>query len=175
MLPDCPGERQALMAAIHAHLQELNRVVEDALLFRPRRSPGDSLVLRVSGSLLQDFYTGVETILQLASQACGDSPAQRGNGAWLSPGLRETLEAYRAFREVFRNVYGHRLKNRQMELLLNDLPRVYRWFREELEAHLAGIDPEGVSSAPPAAELLAFPVTEEPQPPRPKGAFTTEP
>lgn len=152
MLRGRPEEMKALVAGIRAHLHELGRIVEDASAFRWRTRRREPLALRVLGSMLQDFYTGVEAIVELMAQAC-----EQARGGFPAPGvadgdlpfpapvfsqeLLEALEEYRAFRQIFRSVYGHRLNPRRMELLLNDLPRVYRQFREEVEAFVAALGP----------------------------------
>lgn len=102
-------------------------------------NPGDTFTLRAVGSILHDFYVAAENIFgtiareideklpagehwhrELLMQMILDIPEVR------PPVLsRETafkLDEFRAFRHVFRNVYGFNLSSERMVDLLNKFP-----------------------------------------------------
>lgn len=101
--------------------------------------PEDTFILRAVGSVLHDFYVATENIFETVAREI-DEKLPAGD-QWhrelllrmildipeVRPPVlsRETagkLDEYRAFRHVFRNVYGFNLSSERMVDLLNKFP-----------------------------------------------------
>lgn len=120
-----------------AELEEIMLEARQALTTRrASMEEGDTFALRAMGSILHDFYTAVEDIFQaIATEVNGslhkrllhsvtlDIPQVRP--AVVLPELEVQLDAYRRFRHVFRNVYGHHLEWSRMAGLLAGLEDTY--------------------------------------------------
>lgn len=110
----------------------------------------DSYSLRARGSILHDFYNGVERVfLRIARELNGGVP--RGEQwhrdlvddmaleipgvrpAVIDGGLANVLGEYLRFRHVFRNVYGGVLESQRMVSLEDRLPETLAAFRECVE------------------------------------------
>ncbi|HHY91938.1 MAG TPA: hypothetical protein GX511_01195 [Firmicutes bacterium] len=121
----------------------------------PDKSPafpsGDSFQLRALGSVLHDFYVAVENIFETIAREIDESLPS--DPAWhvallkqmtlVVPELRPAvigkttaakLDQYRAFRHVFRNVYGFNLDSDRLRRLLTDLPSTLTALRNDLKA-----------------------------------------
>ena len=119
-------------------------------------APGgdDTFALRARGSILHDFYTGVERVfVRLAEEINGGVP--RGDQwhrqlvqdmsiaipdvrpAVISPELAEKLGEFLRFRHVFRNVYGFVLRADRLESLQQQMPDVLERFVNEMRTFLA--------------------------------------
>jgi len=109
----------------------------------------DSFFMRSVGSILHDFYVAVENTLKiicteydenlpegaqwhilLLKQATYDIPELRP--AIISKAAMERLDKYRAFRDVFRNVYGFNLDSARIKELLLELPETVNMFKENV-------------------------------------------
>lgn len=105
--------------------------------------------LRAAGSILHDFYRGIETVFRrIAYELNGGLPAGEDwhkqllidmsleidevRPAVISKTLREHLDEYLGFRHVFRNVYGFLLIKDRIITLSTDLPRVLDQVEKEL-------------------------------------------
>ncbi len=117
----------------------------------------DNEGLRIVGSMLHDFYTFVENIAKtVAARVDGGIP---GGDDWHRelleqmslpiPGLRppllsgdtvELLNKFRAFRHVFRNIYGFQLDAGRTLELLRDLNRTVVALNTDLDRFLSEID-----------------------------------
>ncbi len=138
-----------LRADIKRELADLRQVVEESQEVLRHEEWPELASKRTLGSLLHDFYTGVEKIFQrIALQLDGDLPAgpdwhiqllrrmttpiDQVRPAMLDTELAQTLEEYLRFRHVFRAVYGFELRKERLGELARGLPRVL----EMLEAQL---------------------------------------
>jgi hypothetical protein len=141
-------EFEALEARIHEELENINQLLREiksrGLLENknPGSLPfdsGDSFILRAIGSILHDFYVAVENVfemigreidgvipkdpewhLSLLKQMALPLPTHRP--AVITKNTMETLNEFRAFRHVFRNVYGFSLSPVRLKLLLDSFP-----------------------------------------------------
>lgn len=114
----------------------------------------DTYTIRARGSMLHDFYNGVERVfLRIARELNGGAP--RGDQwhrdliddmalaipevrpAVVDRGLADTLGEYLRFRHVFRNVYGGVLDARRMASLEERLPATLEAFRRQVAAFVA--------------------------------------
>lgn len=146
---------QAKIAGELANIEQLEReLVTHGFLGKgrtPLLSNGDSFQLRALGSVLHDFYVAVENIFEaIASEI--DESIPSGPSCHISllkqmtlvvPELRPAviakttaakLDKYRAFRHVFRNVYGFNLDSDRLQDLLADFPATLAALRSDLEA-----------------------------------------
>jgi hypothetical protein len=125
-------------------------------------APGtdDTFSLRARGSILHDFYTGIERVfIRLAEEVNGGVP--RGEQwhrqliqdmsiaipdvrpAVISTQLADQLGEFLRFRHVFRNVYGFVLQADRLRGLQEKLPGVLERFTGEIRsfaAWLSGAD-----------------------------------
>jgi uncharacterized protein YutE (UPF0331/DUF86 family) len=109
----------------------------------------DSFFLRSIGSVLHDFYVAVENTLKiicsevdeklpegsnwhilLLKQASYEIPDVRP--AVISKRTMDNLDKYRAFRHIFRNVYGYNLDSKRIKELLLELPETVELFTEDV-------------------------------------------
>ena len=110
----------------------------------------DSFFLRGIGSILHDFYVTVENTLKiicseveeklpecsnwhvlLLKQASYEIPEVRP--AIISKVTMDKLDKYRAFRHVFRNVYGYNLDAERIKELLLELTETVDLFTEDIK------------------------------------------
>jgi len=137
----------------------LDELARQGLLPGTRRSlvtldPRDSFTLRAIGSILHDFYVAAEYIFETVARNLDDlSPT---GPEWhrellrqmtLSvPGIRpallttetaDRLDEFRAFRHVFRNVYGFNLSSQRLQELLRALPDTVSRLEEEVNEFIA--------------------------------------
>ena len=116
--------------------------------------------LRARGSILHDFYNGVERVfVRIARELNGGVP--RGDQwdrdlvddmtldipevrpAVIDQGLARTLGEYLRFRHVFRNVYGGVLEAERMASLEKRLPETLAAFRDRVETFVSWmLEPE---------------------------------
>jgi hypothetical protein len=126
-------------------LRLLNNEKDGLLKKRP-----SNYILRAGGSILHDFYTGIEKILEsIAKEVDGRIPMGE---EWHSellhqmtldiPGLRppvissnteKKLREYLGFRHLFRKRYGFELDWEKMKRLLLKIPQVLSQLEKEIE------------------------------------------
>lgn len=140
-----------LAAEIEHDLERLEQLREE-LATAPRGD--DTFTLRARGSILHDFYSGIERVfVRIAEELNGGLP--QGEQWHLQiitdmsleiPGVRppvidtalaEELANYLRFRHVFRNVYGSLLQAERMRPLEERLPRVLAAFLTQVRTFLA--------------------------------------
>ena len=136
---------------VEFELQNLERLGQE-LTSAP--ADEDTFGLRARGSILHDFYTGVERVfVRLAEEINGGIP--RGEQwhrqllqdmaidipdvrpAVISSGLARDLGEFLRFRHVFRNVYGFVLHAGRLGALQQKLPAVLEQFLGETRRFLA--------------------------------------
>ena len=140
-----------LAAEVESELSSLG-ALEAELASAP---PGDdTYALRARGSILHDFYNGIERVfVRIARELNGgvpraeqwhrelirnmalDIPAVRP--AVIDTDLAGTLEEYLRFRHVFRNVYGAVLSAERMRSLEARVPATLEAFRNQVRSFLA--------------------------------------
>ena len=137
------------------NLQRLDEELSQ-LLPLPSSQPG-GMKVRAIGSILHDFYSGVEKAFQrIALEIDGDLP--RGE-EWhidllkrmttaipeirpivVSKELAMELEEYLRFRHLFRNIYGFGLNWERCKNLAEKLPSVFQKFKGELQIFFCFLD-----------------------------------
>ena len=140
-----------LGAEIEHALESLEKLREE-LATAPRDD--DSFTLRARGSMLHDFYSGIERVfVRIAEELNGGVPQGEQwhrqivtdmslkipgvRPAVIDAALAEELADYLRFRHVFRNVYGSLLQAERMRPLEERLPRVLAAFLTQVRAFLA--------------------------------------
>lgn len=144
----------SLRADIRRELASLHRLEGEAEQLMTRvPKPATFVEIRAGGSLLHDFYTGVERILQrIALEMEGGLPAgpewhvdlllrmaapvEDRRAAVISKELEERLSEYLRFRHLFRHLYGFELRWERCQGLLRDLPGTRADFQRQLETFL---------------------------------------
>ena len=138
--------------------QEVGRmgdlVAEARPLADPGFTPSSSLELRAGGSILQDFYNGVERIFERIARIVDEhvpsdehwhrtllaqmvAPYLDRRTPVLSATTRDDLDRYLWFRHLFRNIYGPDLEWSRMVGLLHILGDTHRALTAELGAFCA--------------------------------------
>ena len=140
-----------LAAEIESELASLAQL-EHELAAAP--NPADNYALRARGSILHDFYTGVERIfVRIARELNGGVPQApqwhqeliknmtlaipEVRPAVIDADLARKLNEHLRFRHVFRNVYGSVLDPARMQSLEEQMPATLAAFREQIETFLA--------------------------------------
>lgn len=119
----------------------------------------DVAVARIVGSVLHDLYVAMENIFtavasrvdrsvpsgaqwhrELVNQMTLDVPGLRP--AVISSATASGVDSLRAFRHVFRNVYGFHLVPERVTTLLRSLPGILRSFEEDIDRFLARMEAE---------------------------------
>lgn len=139
-----------LSARIDTELSELKLVVDRALQAWDKATKQDDDFFLDSVALnLHAFYSGLERIFEklastidrtvpsaanwhqeLLTQMQTEIPTVRP--AVISSQLKESLEEYRGFRHVVRNVYTYHLKPEKLKILVGNLEGTFRLASEEL-------------------------------------------
>lgn len=139
-----------LAAEIEHELERLEKLREE-LTTAPRDD--DTFTLRARGSVLHDFYGGIERVfVRIAEELNGGVPQGEQwhrqiitdmsieipgvRPAVIDADLAEALGDYLRFRHVFRNVYGSLLQAARMRPLEDRLPNVLAAFLTQIRAFL---------------------------------------
>ena len=139
-------------ARIRQELPELDRVARRACrAWASASSDSDDLYLDWAALNVHGFYAGLERILTLVAERIDGSLPSGPNwhqdllrqmtaevpgvrAAIVSTDLFPTLDRYRGFRHVVRNVYAYVLDPRLMAILVEDLPAADERLRAQLAA-----------------------------------------
>ncbi len=117
----------------------------------------DNFILRALGSILHDFYVAVESIFKIISVEIDESVPEGLDWhlkllkqmvleiSGIRPPVisRETwkkLDKYRAFRHVFRNVYGFNLDSIRLKELLQELPTTIARLSQDIELFIKQLE-----------------------------------
>ena len=150
MTPDEAFARR-LAAEIEHELDRLEQLRAE-LATAPRGD--DTFTLRARGSMLHDFYSGIERVfVRIAEELNGGVPQGEQwhrqivtdmsleipgvRPAVIDPDLARDLGDYLRFRHVFRNVYGSLLQAERMRPLEEKLPDVLTAFLTQIRTFLA--------------------------------------
>lgn len=140
-----------LVAEIQGELEALRQLKREVAAAPASR---DSYALRARGSILHDFYSGVERIfVRIARELNGGVPQ---DVQWhrqlvkdmalaipevrpqvIDAGLAEILDEYLRFRHLFRHVYGFALDAERLHSLTARLPETLDAIQSRLDAFTA--------------------------------------
>ena len=141
----------ALSARIEKELNELAQVVARCLdIWQQAEATGDDRYIDGVALNLHAFYTGLERILELVAEEIDQT--RPGGAAWhqellrqaatdipqvrpavISDATRHSLDRYRGFRHVVRNVYAFDLDKELIAPLIHELPSVFEAARTDLD------------------------------------------
>ncbi len=150
------GSLLVLKAEIEKELSDLERLAGEMseVLRQPRPT---FLETRAAGSILHDFYSGIEKIFRrIASRVDRDIPS---GDDWhtvllkrmaipvdgirppvISEQLADMLGEYLRFRHLFRNIYGFELRWERCKTLGMMMDEAFRIFKKEIECFFGFID-----------------------------------
>jgi hypothetical protein len=131
--------------------KEIDNLLE--LMVEQSAMSADTTHPRIIGSILHDFYTGIERVFQrIALELEGGIPASATwhkdllddmaleipdvRPAIITDDLREDLESYLRFRHVFRGSYGFELEPDRMRPLFEKLESVFQRFKQQMATFL---------------------------------------
>ena len=141
---------QRLRQRVEAELDEIAPMVIRAQTgWETYRTLNNDLLLDSVALSLHGFYSGIERIFEeIATKLDRNLP---GGAAWhkalvqqmanevrdirpavISPSSAKSLDEYRRFRHLVRNVYSYRLNPKKIEPLVASLPAVFSLVRQEL-------------------------------------------
>lgn len=146
-----------LKEEINQEIQELELLVEEIKGLKNRLKTPSTYDLRAAGSILHDFYNGVEAIFRrVAQELNGGLPAglewhkqllkdmsikiDKVRPPVISDNLRIQLQKYLGFRHLFRNIYGFSLEGDRIRLLSKDIEKVFNNLKKELKDFTAFLD-----------------------------------
>lgn len=111
-------------------------------------------IRRAKGSILHDFYNGVERIFELITENINGKTTL--NGQWhkrllyqmtaeikdirpivISNNLAAELDEYLSFRHLFRNIYGFELDSNRLDVLIEKFPSVISKFENEIKEFIS--------------------------------------
>lgn len=139
-----------LEADIQVELDNLKRLIKESEeIFHSLKEYPTTIELRAMGSILHDFYCGVERIFErIAIDLDGEipkgedwhtriltrmkTPIKEVRPSVISQELQSQLKDYLRFRHLFRNVYGFELKWDKLNGLVQSLPETYGKFEKEI-------------------------------------------
>jgi hypothetical protein len=144
------SEQTALAGRINVYLAELDRVVERILLLSSKAiKTGDDGYWDGVALNLHSYYTGVERVFEdiartidsstpsgsdwhqsLLVQMAGESNELRP--AVISRDLRNSLDEFRGFRHVVRNVYAFSFRPARLKELVDNLQGCHSMLKTEL-------------------------------------------
>ena len=145
-----------LREAIAVELENIHRLKVEMDLVTGKKQRSEPEFSRSVGSILHDFYCGIEKILKrIAVAVDGNLPADAQwhksllmqmaenvpgkRDAVLSGDLAAGLKNYLTFRHLFRNIYGFNLKWEQEEELCKNLPEICSQLEAEVHAFIEKI------------------------------------
>lgn len=140
-----------LQSEINEEISFLDVLCEELGDLKPklRKAKVSVLDLRAAGSILHDFYNGVENFFRrIAQELNGGLPAGEDwhkqlltdmalpikdtRPSVISSKLKQELYKYLGFRHVFRNIYGFSLEEERIKALVGQLPSVLLQLKQEV-------------------------------------------
>jgi len=148
-----------LQSEINQEISSLEALLRELKTLKPRLAQKEisNLDLRAAGSILHDFYNGVENIFRrVAQELNGGLPAGEDwhkqlltdmsldvkgvRPPLVSEALKLKLQKYLGFRHIFRNVYGFHLEQEQIKVMVKEFPRILSWLKREIAAFQKYLD-----------------------------------
>ncbi len=148
-----------LQSEINQEISSLEALLRELKTLKPRLAQKEisNLDLRAAGSILHDFYNGVENIFRrVAQELNGGLPAGEDwhkqlltdmsldvkgvRPPLVSEDLKLKLQKYLGFRHIFRNVYGFHLEQEQIKAMIKEFPRILSWLKREIAAFQKYLD-----------------------------------
>ncbi len=150
------AQSQSLKEDIQDQLASLARIAEEAKQLL-HRLPGEPtfVEIRAAGSIVHDFYSGVERIFERIAVTLGpglpvagpgwhtvllqsmETPAQGIRPAVIDHDLARQLLDYLRFRHLFRHSYGYELQWEKLRPLIEGLEGTLVMLREQIEQFIS--------------------------------------
>lgn len=148
------GDFASLRADIQRELGSLDRLKEEAEQLLAGVPDRPSFIeIRTAGSILHDFYTGIEKIFRrIALEIDGglplgldwhadlllrmSAPIEDRRPAVITEEVKELLSEYLRFRHLFRNLYGFELRWDRCQDLVSGLPAVRTALERQFQVFL---------------------------------------
>lgn len=155
-MPEEP--KAALKQEITDELANLDRIVGEAKLLLQRVPAEPTVVeIRAAGSMVHDFYNGVERIFERIAIRLGPGlPTGPGGHTLLLRGMESAVEGirpavidhalalrlldYLRFRHLFRHTYGYELQWDKLRPLAEGLAETFAQLRQRLERFLTTLE-----------------------------------
>lgn len=147
-----------LKTDLSRELQNLERLRKelDEVLSKLLAEPS-FIEIRAIGSILHDFYSGVEKIFMRVAATLDEEvpkggdwhlqlierisyPVPGGRPALIDHELKEDLGEYLRFRHLFRNIYGFELRWKRLEELAKSLARIQKRLSHQIEEFFKFLD-----------------------------------
>ncbi len=139
----------ALRADIDREMRNLERLSQELVTVLAATTEGTSARVRAAGSVIHDFYTGVEKIFRrIATRVDQDLPTgddwhvhllhrmavsvEEIRPPVIDETLENQLEEYLRFRHLFRNIYGFDLKWERCQPLVERLDKTFGDLKEQI-------------------------------------------
>jgi len=131
-------------------IENLQRLLQEMKQLLTKTGRGKRfLEVRAAGSILHDFYCGIEKIFERIAVAIdknlpgGESwhmelllqmaePFKDIRDEFISKDLMQKLKEYLRFRHLFRNIYGFELKWNRINYLCVEMEKVFNEFKNEI-------------------------------------------
>lgn len=144
-------EFSPLISELDAERGDLSDLVEEMeKLVNQLEGTPNGIELRAMGSILHDFYTGLEKIFRLISiEIDGNLPSgeewhkrllermavevENVRPPLINDTLKEKLSEYLRFRHLFRGIYGFELNWERCEPLVRKLPEIHKEVEDSLD------------------------------------------
>ena len=143
---------------ITLEFENLDRLANEMRLLLPKAEKETSFIqIRAAGSILHDFYSGIEKIFERIAVAIaidqnlpeGENwhtellcqmakPVEGKRNSVISEDLMQRLKEYLRFRHLFRHIYGFELKWDRIKPLCVDMEVVLGKLRREINDFLSG-------------------------------------
>lgn len=138
---------------IEIELQNLERLIEemDQIINKVKEEP-DFIFIRAAGSIIHDFYCGVEKIFERIANNVNNiiphgedwhaklllqmAQTQSGRNAVIDSELLQKLKEYLRFRHLFRNIYGFELRWARIKPLCLQLNDVFNELKTSIRKYL---------------------------------------
>ena len=139
---------------IKEELDNLGRLSNEVdILLSESGEEKSTFEIRAAGSILHDFYCGIEKIFERIAVTMDENvpgglnwhtqllyqmgkPVEGTRNSLISEKLMEKLKKYLRFRHLFRNIYGFELDWERVEPLCIDLNNIWTDFKSEIEEFL---------------------------------------
>ncbi len=146
-----------LKGRVAIEFESLYRLLKEMkLLLAKDEAEKSFLEVRAAGSILHDFYGGVEKIFERIVVVTGENcpagenwhtellhqmatPVKGKRNAVISQDMMQSLKEYLRFRHLFRHIYGFELKWNRIKPLCLDMEALLERLRQEMDRFFSNV------------------------------------